>query len=780
MSDLQLESVPLQPSLDIPEDIPAFSSALDLSGELAPSPATQPLVEPLDTFLNRIDNWKFFPGPQIDLGVIKSLRVSHRQWQTTLDVGQGSRGTCWAFAGIAALEAAYARTGVHVDLSEQYLFHISKAHENQVVGGGIHSLIGFQGGADVVHHLSFWAVPLSQHVPYIDQTALQALANSIPGTGMALSGAGGGTREQADWFEFDLRNIPLMGRWFAQYRVKSYGYKSNFSNDDIRAVLAAGYDVVVDVKDKLNPVRDANGNVVRDANGNPVPGGHTLLIHGYNDLTQTFDIKNSQRLPGFATMQYANDPQFDIVYSGSMYYITEVHPVQTQWAAMWVGRWETDHDGWRGKLIIRRFCDIRSANELPGPDSRISLGTWYGEDGRVLDVVGHFVDGGRGIFCNIGTQPFELYLHTRDPYRAGGRCWWDNIPFSVVMSRGTAVGAGSGFDRTEAIGIWDLVHDGWRGQLRIGAGPWYVQAADARTRPAWIDPGAIAHQVDTHIDFGGDNRDQHFSLLVHTHEDGLLGGVTSWGGKYWPVEGRMAQNHYIISTDGGLYWYQHRGRSRLAAEWDGPKLVGSGWGNFLRVFGGGDGVIYAIREDGVLLWYFHDGRNQGQVQWQGPKEVGSGWQSFKHVFAGDGGVIYAVRTDGQLFWYRHLGRRDGSPRWEGPFKVGTSWDRFITITAGPDGCIYGALQDGTLLWYRHYGHDHGYPIWHGPLRVGSGWQYFDNIWAVGNGYVYGRTIANEGDLWLWRHHGFLTGAASWTSGIEVGNRWGGQRKVLTT
>jgi hypothetical protein len=34
---------------------------------------------------------------------------------------------------------------VRVDLSEQYLFHISKAHENHRTGGGINSLIGFQG-----------------------------------------------------------------------------------------------------------------------------------------------------------------------------------------------------------------------------------------------------------------------------------------------------------------------------------------------------------------------------------------------------------------------------------------------------------------------------------------------------------------------------------------------------------------------------------------------------------------------------------------------------------
>ncbi len=65
--------------------------------------------------------------------------------------------------------------------------------------------------------------------------------------------------------------------------------------------------------------------------------------------------------------------------------------------------------------MIRCFLDIRKDEVLPGPNSRISLGTWYAEDGRQLDVVGYFVDGGRGLMCTIGDQPFELYLHTRDP-----------------------------------------------------------------------------------------------------------------------------------------------------------------------------------------------------------------------------------------------------------------------------------------------------------------------------------------------------------------------------
>lgn len=755
MADPHLIAVPLAPSRGVATEAPDIPPAIAPTSAPAPAIPARPLVEPLVTFIPRLERVARIPGPVAAPGIgLRGLprRVSHRQFQTSLSVSQGGRGSCWAFAGIAALEAAYARNNVRVDLSEHYLFHISKAHENHRGGGGINSLIGFQGSSDIIHHLKYWAVPLSSHVPYIDQPQLQVLADAIPGTAAGLANAAGGTREQADWFEFDLRNIPLMGRWFAQYRVRDFGKKTNFTNDDIRNTLAAGYDVVVDVFDKVNN------------------GGHVLLIYGYNDDAQAFEVKNSQSLPGFATLKYANDAQFDIKYN-TMFYITAVQAVETQWAAMWIGRWETDHDGWRGSLVIRRFLEVRNDQTLPGPGSRISLGTWYAEDGRRLDVVGHFVDGGRGLICNIGDQPFELYLHTRDPYRAAGRTFWNNTPFGVVLSRGTAVGAGSGFERSETIGLWDMVHDGWRGQLRIGSEPSYVQAADAVVRRTWIDAGAVAHKVDAHIDFGGDNRDQRFQILAHTREDGLCGGITSWGGKDWPVECRMSQNLYTITPDGALKWYRHTGRSRLLFQWDDPKVVGSGWQSFRTVFGGGDGVIYAIQPDGVLRWYYHDGRNQGTFQWQEAKQVGSGWQVYRQVIAGEGGVIYGITSDGKLMWYRHLGRRDGTFRWQGPFQVGTGWHSFTTVAAGPDGCLYGVQPDGKLIWYRHYGHDQGYPIWAGRIQVGVGWQDVDSIWAVGNGYVYGRKT--NGELWLWRHHGFLTGEGSWSAGAQVGTGWGG-------
>ncbi|WP_213814873.1 tachylectin-related carbohydrate-binding protein [Glaciihabitans sp. dw_435] len=732
--------------------VPVFRSpAIDLRVVDPDRPAVADLSEQTATVLRSA------LAEYIDLTPIRlGKRVDRRPWQSNFLTSQGSRGSCWAFAGIAALEAAYARQGVRVKLSEQYAFHLSKAWANQHDGGGVHSLIGFQGSADIVHHLSFYGVPEARLVPYTDQGALQSLANSIPQTGGALSATpGSGTLDQADWFEFDLRHVPLAGRWSAAYRVAKYG-SVDATVENIKKILELGYEVVVDVEDIINN------------------GGHVILIYGYDDTFGTFMIKNSQSLPGFETMKYQNDPHF-LLRNSQAYYITAVAPIVPQTAAAWVGRWAIDHDGWRGRLVIRSFIDLLGSGSLPTENSQIGLGTWFGEDGRVLPVTGWFVDEARGLNCYIGDQRFELYLHGADPYFASGQCWWNGIPFGVTLSRGVTTGAGSGpFQRSQSIGTWEMDHDGWRGTLRIGTDSWYRQAADGALKRAWIDPASITHKVDAHVDFGPTNTDQHFELLVHTRERGVFGGVTHWGGRSWPAAGRLAANLYTIRTDGTLTWYQHTGRDALNYVWEEPKKVGTGWQHFSKVIGGRDGVIYALKSDGTLHWYFHRGRNQGTFDWEGPLQVGTGWSGFTDIVAGDGGVIYGLRPDGTLHWYRHRGRRNGTFEWDGPFEVGSGWNGFVRIVAGPEGTVYGVQPSGDLLWYRHMGFDHGFPIWQGPRKVGTGWGTFDKLLATGAGYIYGRVSAgnpNAGDLMLYRHTGFETGEFAWRDGQKVGNGW---------
>ena len=98
------------------------------------APAGQhPLVEPIDSFNAYLRDNLYMPkvrGPVITLAGQLPKRVDHRAWQSDFRVSQGGRGTCSAFAGCAALEAAYARQGTRVKLSEHNLFHISKSHEN--------------------------------------------------------------------------------------------------------------------------------------------------------------------------------------------------------------------------------------------------------------------------------------------------------------------------------------------------------------------------------------------------------------------------------------------------------------------------------------------------------------------------------------------------------------------------------------------------------------------------------------------------------------------------
>ena len=589
------------------------------------------------------------------LPTVLPRRVSHRQWQKPLTVGQGGRGTCWAFGGAAALEGAYARVGVDVKLSEHYIFHLVKAHENQAQGNINDSLMGFGGGAGVVRLMRHFGVPAAPLAPYIDSGPLKMLADSIPQTGKALTEAGGGSKEQADWMEYDLRNIPASARWSASYRVATYGTVPA-TVDALRGAIAAGHDVTVDVWDRINN------------------GGHVLLLIGYDDDSKVFEIKNPQDTPGFGTMLYTGDSQFDLQV-GTAFFVASVAPVAPQWAAMWIGRWEMDHDGWLGRLTIRRFTNIQvEATDLPGPSGPIPIGTWYGADGRFETVTGGFTDGGRGLVVTIAGQKFELWVHGRDPWRASGRCWWDGQTFGVVLSRGPTLGAGSGFDRDEMIGLWDIVHDGWRGELRIGAEPFYVQADDGIVRGVTIAPSTVPHHVNASIGFS--SPPQPFAILAHTREDGVLGGTTTWANQTWPVEGRMSSNLYTVAENGALRWYRHRGRARRTAEWDGPEIVGSGWAGFSNVFGGNDGVIYAVRPDGQLLWYFHDGRNTGTSNWQGPTEVGTGRRAFRKILVGDGGTIYAVTAKGRLLWYRHF----GATRWIGALaRSDRSWQQLGSV-----------------------------------------------------------------------------------------------------
>jgi hypothetical protein len=93
------------------------------------------------------------------------------------------------------------------------------------------------------------------------------------------------------------------------------------------------------------------------------------------------------------------------------------------------------------------------------------------------------------------------------------------------------------------------------------------------------------------------------------------------------VTGYDQGNFYAISNDGDLFYYrdevrngsvrwafdtgQDLGRARTPGGGCGRvgQRIGTGWGDFLQVFPGGDGVIYAVNARGAILYYRDEARD---------------------------------------------------------------------------------------------------------------------------------------------------------------------------
>lgn len=256
---------------------------------------------------------------------------------------------------------------------------------------------------------------------------------------------------------------------------------------------------------------------------------------------------------------------------------------------------------------------------------------------------------------------------------------------------------------------------------------------------------------------------------VYTPGAWQFGGPVSLGGwdayaKVFSVAGAI----YGIDQNGNLMWYKHDGfvtcDDHTVGNWEGPNQVGTGWGDFTQVFGmtvnygiGLGGVIYAVDSSGELLWYRHDGYATGDFNWEGPHVVGYGWGDFTHIFAGSDGVIYAINTAGELLWYKHDGYQTGDFSWEGPKVVGRGFGDYTQVMAGPHGVIYAVNKAGDLLWLKHDGYQTGdgmidvSPVsknkidanshicialgtcvaapsdWEGPNVVRYGWEVFTHV-----------------------------------------------------
>lgn len=344
------------------------------------------------------------------------------QWQSGFKQ-QGSRGSCWAFAGAAALEAAYRRKyNMLIDVSEEYVFQMGKAFAlNRDAAGNVltpiennSSLTGFQGSGDIAKKLSENAVCGEDTAAYIkSQTDLLSI---LPQLGYANQAA---LVSQADFdaLEFCEQHIHLLARVNCRYRAAGWGtIGNNPSITAIENVILADREVIADVTHLTAPI-----------------GGHVLLIIGFDRNRRVFFAKNHWGEGTFIEIAYANDPNWTI---DSGWYITDVvDPTWIQSEACWLGNWRVNIGDDEFRLILRRSEDFAN----PGQPTR--LGSAYLGDGP-HDVNGSFSNNGAHLTFYVApstasTAPgtlsgwqFNVDLNFSDIYNASG---WANFP--ALMTR---------------------------------------------------------------------------------------------------------------------------------------------------------------------------------------------------------------------------------------------------------------------------------------------------------------------------------------------------------
>jgi Papain family cysteine protease len=490
------------------------------------------------------------------------------QWQTPIR-DQGDRGTCYVFACVAALEAAYRRNfGLSLDLSEQYACQLGKIGElypNYATSTVPHesntTLWGAQGNSGFLNVICRCAIPVESAAPYLDQEQLYAIWTGLGLPAFSPVSAGpsqSSTQEEIDAFEFDDANVPTAARSQASYRGTGYTPLNNFDTSDVEAAIAANHEVVLDINTYWS--QDSSGVWQYDASA--TAQGHCVLVVGYDRNAQIFTFKNSWGGTSLSQMSY---DCLQHIAVGATTLDGAVDPaVGPQASARWLGRWNSDHDGWRGTVVVRRVTDFRDSDA----SDATKLGNWYppGESAVVLDPAtrrdmnGSLAENGRQANYWIAPtsarvqpgqqtgQPFTVYNFSWESSAAAGVCSWNNLLYGVIVDRQPIAGTPGTTDENGWVGTWDMDHDGWLGTLNISGLvtiplgtllPLTLVEASYKASDGTVSPvNGIVDAADSQhllltIDFPGNS--QPFQLYKYSWERDNAAGTTQWGGSTFGV-----------------------------------------------------------------------------------------------------------------------------------------------------------------------------------------------------------------------------------------------------
>jgi C1A family cysteine protease len=254
--NVQLESIQAEPA------VPASARVL--------APA---LTKALTKYTKYISAQYIGPG---SFTTILPRGVDHRSTQTAIR-DQGGRGTCVAFAAVAAIEAIYKRNhGQTRDLSENHAHNVFMAQE----GSTCMADIGLQTWK-AANYLKLNKICLESQSPYIYTTS--SVCSVIPLDCMAHRVHG-----------------PVA---FSTFFAPAFGGSGNniaTNTNYLESLIDAGYDPVLGVYVAGGDWFDGTAetgvvDVEINSNGSPAGpyGGHAMPLVGYNQTENYFIFKNS-------------------------------------------------------------------------------------------------------------------------------------------------------------------------------------------------------------------------------------------------------------------------------------------------------------------------------------------------------------------------------------------------------------------------------------------------------------------------------------------------------
>jgi len=521
--------------------------------------------------LDRLDDWaeyvdRFAPdAPGTELMAIEPKdrpeTVDLRPYQTSIKEQWG--GTCVQFATTAALEARFRRIySSHLDLSERFgqllqkMSHLTEDLQPQAACR--ENQLGAWGGGNLTYQMQLFTryrLPFESHLPYADIVD--------PDIDWEASRCAAGTNQDAmDDDNLSLVNLAQLALENARFRAELAVFCPEGSLRDpawYETVMASGYEVAFSAA--LCGADPTPLNRIWDPGTGDDCGGHAMLMVGYRHTDRVFIVKNSwgedRRFgeSGYTLMSY--DWVEDGFVREAGYFTAAAadtpYPYQDH---MLLGRWNLDHDGWKGTLDIYRFSGLFSSMALHG-ENDWRLGTYWGHDGVVRRINGRIDDHEIEFWIDWDTPNLDYgdrqglhftgYVFTQDPVTLAGTMSdnRDGRTYAFYGTKdeplvGTPVGGSIG--PSSFLGRWEMNHDGWQGVLEFdevelplmaiipspvitgtytpeGGAPVPVagQLSNSNSREIWFDIYLVGGM-------------QGFHGFLHSHEAGILAGTTDWHG----------------------------------------------------------------------------------------------------------------------------------------------------------------------------------------------------------------------------------------------------------